>query len=192
MVLRSTLLPALMTLLAVGCSSHAAESESTSMLPTADLSALSTLAGAQGIHNLAYHGPKLWTAGQLSEEQLMALGAAGMDLFISLRLDNENGAGGEEMQFQDQPGHFVRLPVAGKQGITFDNARLLAELLAAHADETVTVYCGSSNRVGALFALMAYDIDGLSGEQAIDIGVAHGLSSLKPLVRELLELPAAP
>jgi len=201
MVLCSALLATLSPLLLVGCSSNPADAneapsdQMTTASPTVDdspmpqaLETLIQLADGQDIRNLAHHEPMLWTAGQLTAEQLSALATAGMSVFISLRPADENGAGWEETQLEGSSAQFVRIPVQGKMGVTFENAQKLADVLAQHRNEPVTVYCGSSNRVGALFALSAYKADGLPADQALAIGIEHGLSSLEPVVRGLLNL----
>ena len=197
MVLCSALLAALSPLLLVGCASnpaHGTEAPSdqkTMALPTVDASPLNeliALADGQGIRNLAHHELMLWTAGQLTSEQLAALSDSGMALFISLRPADENGAGWEEAQLQGSSADFVRIPVQGKMGVTFENAQKLADVLAQYSNEPTIVYCGSSNRVGALFALNAYKAGGLPAEQALALGMEHGLTSLEPLVRGLLNL----
>ena len=191
------LLAALSPLLLVGCSSNPADAseapgeQMTMASPTADASPLNELihlAEGQGIRNLAHHEPMLWTAGQLTAEQLEALADGGMSLVISLRPADENGAGWEEAQMKDSLTEFVRIPVQGKEGVTFENAQKLADVLARHRSEPTIVYCGSSNRVGALFALSASKADGISAEQALAIGIEHGLTSLEPVVRGLLSL----
>jgi len=197
MVLCSALLAALSPLLLVGCTSNPADASEapsepkTMALPTVDASPLNELihlADGLKIRNLAHHEPMLWTAGQLTSEQLQALSDGGMFVFISLRPADENGAGWEEAQMESSFADYVRIPVQGKRGITFENAQKLADVLAQHSVEPTIVYCGSSNRVGALFALNAYKVDGLPADQALAIGIEHGLSSLEPVVRGLLNL----
>ena len=89
------------------------------------------------------------TAGQLSEEQMVALAGLGYESFVSLREADEGGSGWEEDFAAEKGIHFVRLPIAGADGIDEAHARKLDELMAAEARPMV-LYCGSSNRVGAL------------------------------------------
>ena len=79
---------------------------------------------------------------------------------------------------------YVPMPIGG-DGINFENARALDELLAGF-DEPVLLHCGSSNRVGALLALRA-SLAGADDEEALRIGLKAGLSSLEPAVREALD-----
>ena len=50
------------------------------------------------------------------------------------------------------------------------------------------LHCGSGNRVGALLALKAFWLDGGSAEEALEVGLAGGVTRLEPTVRELLGL----
>ena len=51
----------------------------------------------------------------------------------------------------------------------------------------VLLHCGSGNRVGAVYALGAYYLDGKSIEEALAVGRATGLTGFEPTVRKLLE-----
>jgi protein tyrosine phosphatase (PTP) superfamily phosphohydrolase (DUF442 family) len=77
------------------------------------------------------------------------------------------------------------LPIAGKDAISFDNARKLDGLLKEYPGP-VLVHCGSGNRVGALLALRA-SLDGADDEKALALGREGGLSSLEGVVRERLD-----
>jgi hypothetical protein len=49
------------------------------------------------------------------------------------------------------------------------------------------LHCGSGNRIGALFALMAFHLEGESADRALQVGREAGLTRLEPVVRERLE-----
>ena len=53
-------------------------------------------------------------------------------------------------------------------------------------DEPTVLYCGSSNRVGALLALKAYWLDGADPEDALELGRAAGMTRLEGRVTELM------
>ena len=130
--------------------------------------------------------PQLLTAGQLSEAQLEGLAEAGFENFISLRLADEDGAGWEEAYAASQSVSFARLPVTGSDGLTLENVEELDRLLDAAGDAPTVLYCGSSNRVGALLALRAFWLDGASAEEALELGRAGGMTRLEPAVDALL------
>jgi len=131
--------------------------------------------------------PGLITAGQPTEEQLDALAAAGVTRFVSLRLADERGAGWEEAHAVGADYEFDRLPIAGADALTRENVEALAEILNDGGDEPTLLYCGSSNRVGALLALKAYWMDGVAADAALEIGREAGMTRLEASVRELME-----
>ena len=142
-------------------------------------------ATALGVANARMPVPGLVTAGQLSEAQLDGLVEAGYTNFISLRLASEDGAGWEEGHLASGDAHFTRLPVAGTEGLNRENVEALDRLLDAAAEEGTVLYCGSSNRVGALMALRAHWLDGATPEAALELGRAAGMTRLEPAVQML-------
>ncbi|MCB9880115.1 MAG: serine/threonine protein phosphatase, partial [Planctomycetes bacterium] len=101
----------------------------------------------------------------------------------------ESGTGWEEQHAAAAGVDFVRLPIAGADGLNRDNVDAFAKALDATGGEPTLVSCGSSNRVGALFALKAYWRDGKSKEEAMAIGKAAGMTKLGAKVEELLAQP---
>ena len=132
----------------------------------------------------------LLTGGQPTEEQLAELADAGYRTLVNLRTPGENQISDREAELVEGLGmRYVHLPVAGAEGLTEDNARELAELLDDESRYPMVVHCGSGNRVGALFALEAFHVDGESPETALQIGKETGLTRLEPVVREKLGVP---
>ena len=82
---------------------------------------------------------------------------------------------------------YVSIPVDGKAGLSEENAAALAEALET-AERPLLLHCGSGNRVGALLALKAFQVDGKTAEESLEIGLAGGVTRLEPVVRELLGL----
>lgn len=141
-----------------------------------------------GVYNARMPAPALVTAGQITEEQFDGLVAAGFVNFISLRLADEDGAGWEENHAPGAGASFTRLPVPGGAGLTRETAEALARILESAADEGTVLYCGSSNRVGALMALKAFWVDGAAPEEALELGRAAGMTRMEPTVRGMLGL----
>jgi uncharacterized protein (TIGR01244 family) len=141
-----------------------------------------------GLKNFAAPQPGIVTSGQPTEAQFAALPQAGVTRVLQLRPTGESGTGFEEAAAGKLGLEFVRLPVEGKSGLTRANVeRFAAEL--AKPGTTTLVCCGSSNRVGALFALRAAWLDGKPVEDALAIGRAAGLKAMEPEVRALLTTP---
>lgn len=134
--------------------------------------------------------PGVLTAGQPEAGDWKAIAGRGVSTVVNLRMPGEL-AGRDVAAEVDAAGmRYVSIPVEGAGGLTHANALLLRAALAS-AVGPVLVHCASGNRAGALLALDAAT-DGLSAEQALELGRAAGMTSTEPRVRELLGLPPAP
>ncbi|RMH12103.1 MAG: hypothetical protein D6701_14000 [Gemmatimonadetes bacterium] len=147
-----------------------------------DASALEAL----GVRNARQPVPGLITSGQPTPEQLEALRELGVTRFISLRWPEESGAGWEEARSEAEGFVFTRLPIAGADGLTREHVERLDALLDQAGEGATALYCGSSNRVGAMLALRAYWLEGASPEDALAVGRAAGLAGLEGEVRRIL------
>ena len=128
------------------------------------------------------------TGGQPTEEQFAGLAEAGYRTVINLRSEGEKG----NTDPDDVEGlgmTYVAIPIEGSDTLNEESARLLADTLE-RVEGPVVVHCGSGNRVGALFALKAFYIDGSEAEDALAVGQSSGLTRLEPVVREKLGLPS--
>jgi uncharacterized protein (TIGR01244 family) len=128
------------------------------------------------------------TAGQLTKADIAGLAAEGFKTVINLRPDGERGMlDGEAKLIEDAGLTYIQIPVEGKAGVNEAAARKLAETLAKEGVTPAVVHCGSGNRVGALFALKAYFVDGKSFDEAMAIGEKSGMTSLKRAVKKRLK-----
>ncbi len=128
--------------------------------------------------------PGLWAAGQPTAEQFAEMAAAGLRTVINLRPERE--IPWDERGTAIQLGlDYLNVPLAGAGDLTPAAASQLHAALSAHG-KPVLVHCGSSNRVGALFALKSRFIDGRDADAALAEGRAAGLKDLEARVRELL------
>lgn len=134
--------------------------------------------------NAAQPTEQMLVGGQPSLADLDRLQAQGIKTIISLRTESESVGFDEVEEAKKRGMNFVRIPVDGKAGITFENAQLLDEAMS-QSKEPLLLHCGSSNRVGALLALRAAS-KGSSAEDALAFGKSAGLKSLEPVVTELL------
>jgi len=137
-----------------------------------------------GARNLAQPSPGILTAGQPTPEQFEALAGMGVTRFINLRAPGESGTGWEEAAAARLGVTYANLPIASADDISEANAVLLASMLAS--DEPVLVYCGSSNRVGALMGLKGYVVDGMTVDEALAYGEACGVTRMRPVLEEKL------
>ena len=111
----------------------------------------------------------------------------GYQRFISLQLQEEPGAGWEEVAVHEAGATFQRIPVGGPDDLTRENVEALAAALEAARGQETVLYCASSNRVGAMLALKAFWLDGASAEDALSLGRRAGMRALEPEVRRILE-----
>ena len=128
--------------------------------------------------------PGITTAGQPSAEGLATAAAAGVKTVIDLRGTDEDRGLDEKAAVEKLGMSYVTLPVEGAGGVTFDNAKTLDQLLKG-APGPVLIHCASGNRVGALLALRA-QMNGTKADDALALGVASGLTGLRPAVEKKL------
>lgn len=131
----------------------------------------------------------IWTSGQPSAEQLRQAHASGLKSVVNLCPAGE--CGWDEAATATALGlNYVAVPIGAAGDLTETAARKLHDALQ-RSPEPVLVHCASSNRVGALFALKAYYVDGGSPEASLEQGKAAGLGSLDGAVRKIF-LTAVP
>ncbi len=128
------------------------------------------------------------TGGQPTFDQLKKASELGFKTVINLRTDAEQPGPAQESSWVEELGmKYVHIPVAGTKGITLENAKALAVALLNPQDYPLIVHCASGNRVGALFSLKAFYIDGKNTIEAVKIGEKAGLGPLAPAVQEMLK-----
>lgn len=147
---------------------------------------LQTKPGLTSLPNVSFHGPDRVAAGKLEPADIPKLAAAGIKEVIDLRDDSETPDFDEAAAVRAAGMRYHSLPIRGPQDLTEENVRTLDALLRSAGDSPTLVHCASSNRVGALMALRAASLQGMSNDDAVEIGRAWGLGSLEPAVRERL------
>ncbi len=143
------------------------------------------------IRNARMPLPGVLSGGQVTQEQLARAASAGYRTVVNLRMPEELREWDEPSTVEDLGMRYVSLPIPGVEGITRENAEKLAAILADEELYPMVLHCGSGNRIGALFALMAFHLEGKDAEAALAVGREAGLTRLEPLVREKLGLPVA-
>ena len=145
-------------------------------------------AQTSGLKRPHHPEPHLLCSGQPTPEQFRALADAGVRTFINLRSPGEKGTGWESERAKALGVAYRNLPIAGAANITEESARALDALLA-QAESPVLLYCGSSNRAGALYGLRAFTIQGRSAEESLALAKSAGVTRLELHLRTLLGLP---
>lgn len=125
--------------------------------------------------------------GQPSEAALQAARDAGYETVINLRRSEELGDWDEKAVAERLGLRYESIPIGSPNDLSRDNAERLDRALSAAGDAPVLVHCGSCDRVGALFAVRAAKLQGLSTDEAIAAGRRAGLSGLEEAVRQILE-----
>ena len=130
------------------------------------------------------------TGGRPRPEDLRQARNSGVKTVISLCAPSECDNYDEGALVTALGMQYLNIPVASPADLTLDKAKALAEALReardSPVDGPVLVHCASGNRVGALFAIKACLIDGLTTEQSIAVGRAAGLTTLESEVRCVL------
>lgn len=129
---------------------------------------------------------RLMVGGQPMQEHFGQLKMEGFEVIINMRPDAELQGFPEKEVVESLGMIYEHLPIVGPGDITFEHAQRLDELLQDYQDRNVLVHCASGNRVGALFALKAYYIDGQDVQTSMQVGEQHGLTKLRPYVQSLL------
>lgn len=136
-----------------------------------------------GIINEMHPSPSLVTGGQPSQAQFHQA-ATQVRTVINLRAEGEDGVDTESAQVEALGMNYVSIPMRGAAGVTEANARLLDRTLGVSGP--TLLHCGSGNRVGALLALRAFYVGGVSPAEALATGRVGGLTSLEQTVTQHL------
>ena len=138
----------------------------------------------QSSHNFNTPIENLITGGQPSLTNLSELKDAGVTKVINLRGPNEEVSFNEQAEAEALGLEYISLPISGAADVTSENARKLNELLEGNGK--VFLHCASGNRVGALLAIRAHEIEGKSVDASLQFGRAAGLGSLEKRVKSVL------
>ncbi|HMQ10683.1 MAG TPA: sulfur transferase domain-containing protein [Oligoflexia bacterium] len=126
-------------------------------------------------------------SGQISPQDVPVLKQEGFAHVINLRGQDEMPSPLEEKTwFADTGIQYHHLNIASANDLSKSNVEAFSQMLANIGSEKTLVHCGSSNRVGAMYALKAYWLDGKNKEESIAIGEQAGLTSLKETVLALM------
>jgi protein tyrosine phosphatase (PTP) superfamily phosphohydrolase (DUF442 family) len=137
-----------------------------------------------GIPAMRSQGADVWTSGQPDAAQLRAARDAGLRTVVSLCPAGE--CGWDEKATAESLGlRHATVSIGAACDLSEEASRRLHALLET-CEKPVLVHCGSSNRVGALFALKAHFVDGHAPETALAHGRAAGLQGLETAVRSRL------
>ncbi len=134
--------------------------------------------------------PGLAAAGQPAPESLAKLREMGFRTVVNLRTEQE-GAAGERAVVEGQGLRYAWVPVT-VESLSLADAEAVEKVLHDPSSGPVLLHCASSNRVGAVWALIQAR-EGKSLDEALAAGREAGLKSpqLEAAVRRLLGAPAS-
>ena len=124
------------------------------------------------------------TAGQPDAAALNVFAEQGYKTVIDIRTEPEDRGMDEAAVISELGMEYIVFPIDKPEAINFDNARELTRLIE-ESEGPVLVHCGSSNRVGALFALQK-SLDGADDEVALEYGREAGMTRLEGRVKKVL------
>lgn len=130
-------------------------------------------------------GQSVITGGQPSQADLKRLRESGVTTVVNMRTPGEDLGYDEQAEAESLGMTYINLPVSTTDGLNADTAAQL-RLILGDSEGAAFVHCGSGNRVGAIYAIGAHEIDGVPLEQALAIGRSAGLTGFEPRVREIL------
>lgn len=130
--------------------------------------------------------PGVFVGGQPEPSQFAAASEAGVRTVINLRRPDERGTKGEQERVEALGMNYLSIPITGPDDFDEQNARVLSDALD-QAERPVMVHCGSGPRVGALFAMRAFYVEGMTPEEALEVGRAAGMGRYEKEVKSRLE-----
>lgn len=127
---------------------------------------------------------RIVSSGQPDLATLEAISAEGFTLVVDFRREAEDRGIDEKDAVERLGMRYVNVPVSVPDGISFDNAAKLEQLIEDN-DGRVFLHCGTGNRAAAIVALRE-SLLGASDDDALAAGRAAGLTRLEETVRERL------
>lgn len=143
------------------------------------------------VANAVSPAPGVVSAGRLASVDIQRLADAGIRHVIDLTPDAETPDFDEAGAVHAAGLAYSNLPLSGRADLTHQNVSAFDAMLR-DAGRPVVVHCASGNRVGAMAALRAAWIEGLSAEDSIAIGRAWGLKGLETEVRRRIDAGSGP
>ncbi len=128
----------------------------------------------------------LMVGGCPSDHDLALLRQAGVNTVLDLR-ERKEWNGDDFAGRVNQAGlKFLQLPVSGLESVDESLTRQFWDHWNDAQLKPMLVHCASGNRVGAMLALAAHRHGNVDAEQAIEKGLAAGMTAAEPIIRKTL------
>jgi uncharacterized protein (TIGR01244 family) len=137
------------------------------------------------IQNFSRIKPNLAVSGQPTEANLKKASESGYKTIINLR-PKEEWPFDEKSLVEDLGMKYVLIPIANPDELTIDKAKELGAILDDTSAYPILLHCGSSNRVGALYALQEYLKTKETEDKIIELGKEAGMTS--PALEERIRI----
>jgi len=139
------------------------------------------------VKNISQPTQTQYGAGQPDLASFEAFAKAGVKHVINLRPPEETPGINAAAVVTRAGMAYYNIPISGVADLTRDNVLLVGRLLKQIGNEPVLIHCSSSNRVGAVMALKAFWLEGVSRDEAIVTGNRWGLTKLQKRVEKILD-----
>jgi len=140
-----------------------------------------------GIPNALVIDDGILGGGQPDEDALRTAAHEGYRTILNMRGPGEEGSLDNEEDLVRSLGmNYVTLPITGGAAFNEKAAQRLAEILGEADALPAMVHCASGNRVGILFGVKAFYVDGVDGPTALEFGTKSGARRIPEQVRMLL------
>jgi protein tyrosine phosphatase (PTP) superfamily phosphohydrolase (DUF442 family) len=139
------------------------------------------------IPNAVVIGDGILGGGQPDEDALRRAAHEGYRTILNMRGPGEEGSLDNEEELVRSLGMtYVALPISSGDAFNEKTARRLADILDEPDALPAMVHCASGNRVGILFGMKAFYVDGVEGPAALEFGTKSGARRIPEHVRSLL------
>lgn len=119
--------------------------------------------------------PGVLGGGQPDEAALRDAAHAGYRTIVNTRQPGEKGELENQAELVSSLGmKYITIPTRSGASFNEENAKLLAQILDDPEALPALVHCASGNRVGILFAVKAFYVDGSDGPEALELGKRAG------------------
>ncbi|RUO26923.1 hypothetical protein CWE09_09595 [Aliidiomarina minuta] len=140
----------------------------------------------QQVEHIHHPTSEHFTAGQPTEQEMGYFAEHGVRHVVNLRPPQEapevNGAAWASQHAMA----YYHIPIAGGEDLTQEHVAVFDKIMQRIGDEKALLHCGSSNRVGAMVALRGVWHQGMSEEEALQLGREYGMTSLEEHVLKQL------
>lgn len=125
------------------------------------------------------------SGGQPSKADLKELQENAYTTVINLRGVGEFSGFDEQSEVTALGMDYISIPISSPGDMHLENI-LMLDAAIKEAEGDVFIHCASGNRVGAMLALRAYEVENITSDQAMSLGIAAGMTGLQNTVKNMM------